>query len=653
MVASVRFKAIGRIGAICLSVLVTQSCGDVGGDAGVANSLAEKAVVEKVTFEPAVVPTVYRFAKISNGAYFYTGNLGEAQLIIANYPDFRYEGPAFEQDVSGNGQEVYRFANLSNGGYFYTGSAGERDIVIRDYPNMRYEGSTFSVAPAGESGAQPVYRLANLSNGAYLYTLNPLERDYAVSLGNWRAEGVSFLAPKGSVLANRTWSTGALVQADAPKVYSSRVDATGSANVVFLKNIGSRTAVNAVRGAPNASGGLDWLNSVVIDQPASGNPFTPSFDHQLTTAASDNGNFAAAWLTSRACGSDTYRTSGQCEYLVVAVYSAATKAWSAPQVVSGSPTDFIRLKINDQGDVTIAVEGWVRSGSSTYNKQGIAIYRRPGISVGLGFNLSSVSEVITKFDLSLDATGNILLTGSATRNSTSDIVAYRGNVGSGLGAMELLESVNAAATYLGAATSSNGRSFVFFRQSNGTVSESSVAASLTNPSASWTVFDFNSPAGNSSRMYFAPSDGSFAIWNLSTCRIVKNINGVWQSEITAAVCNLSSSFGGNNQTWDSEGNYLAVEGASFGRWRWVSYDFRRNRVIQSIVPTSAGPGSGWVLGFSPPSNALGWSELSVALGGNGTGLMLASGEFDKLSTLDAPLGDGRQRVENLWGFYLR
>ncbi|MBK8767779.1 MAG: hypothetical protein IPM01_25450 [Burkholderiaceae bacterium] len=202
MVASVRFKAIGRVGAICLSVLFTQSCGDVGGDAGVANSLAEKAVVEKVTFEPAAVPTVYRFAKISN-ELISTGNLGEAQLIIANYPDFRYEGPAFEQDVSGKGQEVYRFANLSNGGYFYTGSAGERDIVIRDYPNMRYEGSTFSVAPAGESGAQPVYRLANLSNGAYLYTLNPRTRLCGQSR-SWRAE-VFLSCSQGSPFALRSW----------------------------------------------------------------------------------------------------------------------------------------------------------------------------------------------------------------------------------------------------------------------------------------------------------------------------------------------------------------------------------------------------------------------------------------------------------------
>jgi Uri superfamily endonuclease len=70
---------------------------------------------------------VYRFAKISTGAYFYTGSEVEVQTILNNYPDFRYEGPALERDTSGAGQEVFRFANIANGGYFYTGSAIEKD----------------------------------------------------------------------------------------------------------------------------------------------------------------------------------------------------------------------------------------------------------------------------------------------------------------------------------------------------------------------------------------------------------------------------------------------------------------------------------------------------------------------------------------------
>ncbi len=151
-------------------------------------------VAKKETFVQALEPTVYRFAKISNGAYFYTGSNAEAQNIIQNFPDFRYEGIAFRSDTSAQAQPVFRFANLRNGGYFYTASEVERDTVIRDYPQFRFEGSTFSVATNTAPNAVPVYRLANITNGAYLYTPSEAERDYAIGLGNWRSEGIAFKA---------------------------------------------------------------------------------------------------------------------------------------------------------------------------------------------------------------------------------------------------------------------------------------------------------------------------------------------------------------------------------------------------------------------------------------------------------------------------
>lgn len=161
--------------------------------AQIANSPPE--VTEKSTpFQPALVPSIYRFAKISSGAYFYTGSVEEATIITQSLPDFRYEGAVFEQDTSGSGQPVYRFANINNGGYFYTGSTAERDATIRNFPNMRFEGTTFTVAGASTQ-SNPVFRLANLRNGAYLYTSSVEERYYAKSLGFWRDEGTTFSVP--------------------------------------------------------------------------------------------------------------------------------------------------------------------------------------------------------------------------------------------------------------------------------------------------------------------------------------------------------------------------------------------------------------------------------------------------------------------------
>ena len=157
--------------------------------------VAEKAGV--------VSAPVFRFAKISNGAYFFTGSAGEKDIILNTFPDFRCEGLAFFRTSDNSGVPVYRFANLVNGGYFFTASAEERDFVQATRPDMRFEGSTFSVVTAETAGATPVYRLANLSNGAYLYTRRSDERDYAVSLGNWRNEGIAFYsAPVDDALAS-------------------------------------------------------------------------------------------------------------------------------------------------------------------------------------------------------------------------------------------------------------------------------------------------------------------------------------------------------------------------------------------------------------------------------------------------------------------
>ena len=176
--------------ALGIVVMLLSACGGGGeGPSHATPALSSREAPANVQGAP-----VYRFAKISSGAYFYTGSQWEADNIRDNLPDFRYEGIAFYQSDAASGTPVYRFANRDNGGYFYTASAWERDNTIANYPNMRYEGSTFSVAPAGDPAASPVYRVANLQNGAYLYTTNPGERDAAVALGFWRDEGSTFAA---------------------------------------------------------------------------------------------------------------------------------------------------------------------------------------------------------------------------------------------------------------------------------------------------------------------------------------------------------------------------------------------------------------------------------------------------------------------------
>ncbi len=172
---------------------------------------------------------VFRFAKISNGAYFFTGSLAERDQVLRFFPDFRYEGVAFLRIEVGSGTPVYRFANLANGGYFYTASAVERDEVIQTRPDLRFEGTTFNVADAQTADVLQVRRLANLFNGAYLFTTSETEVRSAVASGLWRDEGVSFFAPGGQPIppgppvcpAGATASGSTCVCTDSGSVYQA------------------------------------------------------------------------------------------------------------------------------------------------------------------------------------------------------------------------------------------------------------------------------------------------------------------------------------------------------------------------------------------------------------------------------------------------
>lgn len=189
------------LGACAIGATVTlAACG--GSDPGATAKAAAPQGGASVGEKAGERFPVFRFAKISNGAYFYTGSRGERDLIASDFPDFRYEGPQFAGEAEGGGAvPVYRFANLNNGGYFFTANEAEKDAVRADpnFAHFRFEGSTFAVTGPGVAGAAPVYRLANLTgNGAYLYTFSAEERDIALALRTaggqpvWRDEGIAY-----------------------------------------------------------------------------------------------------------------------------------------------------------------------------------------------------------------------------------------------------------------------------------------------------------------------------------------------------------------------------------------------------------------------------------------------------------------------------
>ena len=98
--------------------------------------------------------------------------------------------------TSDNGlYNVYRFFNTITGAHFFTSNEAEKNSVLANLPQFRYEGNSFdSNAAEGASGSTPVYRLYNLATNVHFYTANKSERDSLITSGNFRDEGISYYA---------------------------------------------------------------------------------------------------------------------------------------------------------------------------------------------------------------------------------------------------------------------------------------------------------------------------------------------------------------------------------------------------------------------------------------------------------------------------
>ena len=94
---------------------------------------------------------VFRFFNTRTGIHLYTISEIERDYILGNLPHYRYEGIKFY--VYGPGirpadtTAVYRFFHTQRGCHLYTTSEVERDYIIANMPQYAYEGIKFYVFP--------------------------------------------------------------------------------------------------------------------------------------------------------------------------------------------------------------------------------------------------------------------------------------------------------------------------------------------------------------------------------------------------------------------------------------------------------------------------------------------------------------------------
>lgn len=107
---------------------------------------------------------------------------------------------------------VYRFWNNTSRHHFYTISSAEKDFVIANYPEWSYEGPVYTTAPASAEGLSPVYRFWSNRYRGHFYTISAVERDYVIAnyASDWAYEGIAYYAGEtvgaASLPVFRFWS---------------------------------------------------------------------------------------------------------------------------------------------------------------------------------------------------------------------------------------------------------------------------------------------------------------------------------------------------------------------------------------------------------------------------------------------------------------
>jgi hypothetical protein len=620
---------------LCVAMLAVGLAGCSEPPSPSAETLAE--TIRKTDQTPASesAAAVYRFAKISSGAYFYTGDRAERDSILASLPDFRYEGVAFLRSSDAAAVPVYRFANLNNGGYFYTANPAERDLVIRAYPHLRFEGSTFAVAAPGASNTTAIYRLANLSNGAYLLTSDPAERAYALGLGFWRDEGIAFQAathdtPAGGALAGRTWGAGVAVDADAAPVLSAAfapID-NGQMVVAFQQSDGTRMRVFATIGTPGEAG-YRFTAPVPIDRRGTENlaPITALDTDEsgltgLLVSASASGNAAVAWLNAGPqCLGINF-----CARLFIARYLASTGRWEEPlqaSIPAGLPRGFETtsvLKINDRGDLALVMGGWSDSAGRV---PGVVAYWRDSAGpafggryfayIGLGGDLYNVAAD----PIVLDETGGLLF--GATLGS--QVVALRGNVRAGLITTQVVSAVQpvngqaSAAELVLTLGGRNGHFALVWRQDSR--GDQRVHAAVAQGESG--TFTITSLGIESSSVPSVPSrdllwgtiddSGAATLIDVERRRFARSGPAGW-SAFRALPDGFPADPLAGMRAMTRRGLLLMADSAG----QWSAFDAERGAMALPAVP--AATGSGYVLGRSTDWTSLGPVGLRLSLSGH-------------------------------------
>lgn len=240
-------------------------------DAAEGGRSPTKALTKRQAKGLSKVP-VYRFFNTRSGAHFYTSSAEERDSVIANLPQFAFEGVAFQVgDVAQSGlSPVYRFYNRLTGIHFYSISDEEKSFIEASLPQFAYEGVAYYASKVLGDGFRPLYRFYQLNKGVHFYTVDEAEKDRVrATLPQYAFENTAYYVPDDSYIAPKfkvphTGFTGT----ECLNLSGALTDCSASSALDFYdQQDGHRSAVNPLSYSllPKPGGGTYDKSECVLD----------------------------------------------------------------------------------------------------------------------------------------------------------------------------------------------------------------------------------------------------------------------------------------------------------------------------------------------------------------------------------------------------
>lgn len=428
----------------------------------------------------------------------------------------------------------------------------------------------------------------------------------------------------------------------AVRAVTADIDDAGRVLVVYSQRVGDRLALLAVAGEPGPRGGQpafgapDEIDAAVPHDSALG---------EFSVVVSPRGHALASWVRTAPCAADSYRSSGDCRFVVTA-RRLAGQGWEAPVQVGDMPTPLPRAIINDNGDVAMMWSGRRRSDSGTLTQFGAVVVMPAAAS---RFNPPALFTDIESLEgglagLALDRSGNLVYVTTAQVGPHRQLVARRGPVTGSFGATERLDSVDADATIESVSGGANGQVVVLWQQRiNGSVHR--LAAALDAPGQAWSVSDLGSPGVGQRSLSALGDNGDFLRYDLDTCTALRRTAGTWHpaTALPAGLCQASPSFvAALSRGGDVIGGLFSTVQPAGNTGQWLAYSAARNLLTQPLGDQAAD----LLLGTR---STLGGQLL---LAENGVAALVSTSSFDTLPSATAPAG-APGTAANLWLTYLR